>query len=289
MIYQFSPFLNENLILRISSDESRIYGGTIYITESNRDFHYRPKKKNYENKIDNVVHQFVDVKKQFVQNNIIGKLLLSRFRISSNSYKRHILRAQTWYNEAVQRNISQAPHLNITDDDIIILCDIDEILDSKKAKMVFDAAKKYGIVTGKLYFTLFYFNLFSKNWGGAADYSYRMFVMTGRYYKNISWSFDELRKKGECGELMNEIHCIDDFIGFHHSWLGDEQFVENKINSYAHVTEHKGLSSKEYIQKCMTEHKSIFPDQELEIRNDINLLDSVERFRSDEKTRDFFI
>ena len=39
----------------------------------------------------------------------------------------------------------------------------------------------------------------------------------------------------------------------------------------------------------MTEHKSIFPDQELEIRNDINLLDSVERFRSDEKTRDFFI
>lgn len=167
MIYQFSPFYNENLILNISSNEAAQYGGQIYVTESNLTFQYKEKRFNFNCKKENVHYQTFDAKKEFIPVNLLGKIKLVPYRFSNNRWEKTTLPYPTWYNEAVQRNNScDVKGLDIKDDDIVILCDVDEILDSRKAKKVFELVKEKKIVTGYLYFTWYFFNLFSQNWGG---------------------------------------------------------------------------------------------------------------------------
>lgn len=290
MIYQFSPFLNENLIASISAKESRKYGGAIFLTESTRDFHNRPKPANYRaDGNENIRYRYLNVDKLFLSDNLLGRIRLFPNRFSKNPYVNRTLRTHTWYNESVQRNMAaRVDGLEIQDDDIVVLCDVDEIIDSRKIDLVVQEARKHGIVTGKLHFTLFFFDLFSRNWGGPKDYSYRLFAMTGAYFKNMSISSDELRKMGEHEELEGKIHLIDDFIGFHHSWLGDEAFVKNKIQSYAHVGEHKGLDGIDYIRDCIRNHQSIFPGHILEVDHSIDLMDSVKELRQKDSYKGFF-
>lgn len=113
--------------------------------------------------------------------------------------------------------------------------------------------------------------------------------MTGKYFNEMPFTSDELRKRGERGQLTNnDIYCIDDYIGFHHSWLGDEQFVYNKMHAYAHVNVHEEMSLEE-IKQLLKEGKSIYPGQELKVNNNIKLLDSVEELRNSKDYNKYFI
>ena len=108
--------------------------------------------------------------------------------------------------------------------------------------------------------------------------------MTGKKYKEIKkrfYGFDYLRKMGEQGKLVNEIYCFPEFAGYHHSWLGDEDFINRKLHSYAHIKEHEGRNTKEFIHKCITEGKSLFPGHTMEIRHDIRDMRFVEEHRSE--------
>ena len=276
-IYQCCPYYNESLIAEINIKEASKWIDEFHITEGNLNF--QGQERNYifnsGKEYDIVKYHKIDCKNKYKRNNLYGKISLWKNRFSSNDYIRNILTAPTWYNEAVQRNESCSKIIP-EDDDIVILSDIDEIIDSKYADKIIEEVKKRDIITIKLHFTLFYFNLFSDNWGGPKDYSYRVFIMTGKYFKNMSMSSDELRKLGEQGKLYNDIYCIDEICGFHHSWLGDENFIFNKIKSYAH-TEHSEYADIDYIKECLKNKKSIFPGHNLSIRNDINLIDTIEK------------
>ena len=105
----------------------------------------------------------------------------------------------------------------------------------------------------------------------------------------MPYSSDELRKRGENDELKDKIHLINEFIGFHHSWIGDEKFIQNKINSYAHVNEHQGLNSVDYIRNCLKNHESIFPGHILEMNEKIKLLDSVNELKNTKVLENFFL
>lgn len=287
-IYQCSPYYNEQLIANINLEEASQWIDEFHITESNRGFQGKNKEYNFINNkdFDKLRYHKIDVDNIFINNNKLGKIKLFKYRFSNNRYKNEILRSPSWYNEAMQRNNS-CSCLEVDDKDIIILSDIDEIIDSRYADRIVEEVKKRGIVTIKVHFTLFYLNLFSLNWGGPPNYSYRIFIMTGKYFKNMKFTSDELRKLGEKGSLYNEIYCIDDICGFHHSWLGDENFIFNKIKSYAH-TEHSEFADIDYIKKCIKEGKSIFPGHKLEIRDDIKFIRSIERNR-DRFLKDYFL
>lgn len=288
MIYQFSPFYKENLVLHIAAEESSLYGGKIFITEADRTFKGKKKPFYFDLDDENISYNVLKTKYKFFPNNIFGKILLSPYRLSKNDYKKGVLKSPAWYNDGFQRNYA----CNVTkvkDDDIVILCDVDEILDSRMIDKVIDEVKKHDIVTGKLHFTLYYFNLFSLNWGGPEDYSYRMFIMTGKYFNNMKISSDELRKKGESGKLYNEVYQMDDFIGFHHSWLGDTKFVSEKMEAYAHEKEHDNRRNIEFIKKCIDSNESIFSNHKLGKNENIKLLISVEKYRDNVKYSKFFL
>lgn len=287
-IYQCCPYYNEKLIANINIKEASRWIDEFHIVESNRS--YQNKKRGYDFELifgDNpkVKYHRLDVKNRYVSSNIWGKLKLIKYRFSKNKYKRNILRSPTWYNEAFQRNI-WSKELKVKDDDIIILSDIDEIIDSRFSEKIINKVYEHEIITIPIHFTLFYFNLFSKDWGGAPNYSYRVFIMTGKKFKKLNMTLDELRKLGEQEKLLEKIYCLNEFAGFHHSWLGDEKFILNKLNSYAHL-EHKELANIEYIKDCLKKNKSIFPGHKLEINNEIKQLISVEEVKKKELLKYF--
>ena len=178
----------------------------------------------------------------------------------------------------MQRN-AVASMVEPKDNDYVILCDFDELLDMRYLPQIIQEVNKRGIITCKLRFTMFYFNLFVENWGGPSDYSYRMFIMTGKYFNNMKMTSDELRKKGERKQLLDDIYCIDEFCGFHHSWLGDAAMVLNKMGAYAHsFGEHLG-STEEYIAECIRKREAFFDGVMLKADSQVKLLPEVEKLR----------
>ena len=189
------------------------------------------------------------------------------------------MRNTRWYNERIQRNLA-CTLASIQDDDIIILSDIDEIIDSRLADQLLVEVEKREIITVRLHFTMYYFNLFSKSFSGPADYSYRTFLLTGKRLRE-KWRFDSdwLRKQGEHKQLCKTVYCPDEFSGFHHSFLGGEKVVSNKLNAYCHTHDSK-LDNPEYVQQLIREHRSVYPGHELQVDYTIPLLETVEALRS---------
>jgi hypothetical protein len=271
-IIECCPFFNENLIADIHIRESARWVDEIHIVETNRTFQYGPKDYVFDVDHPKVRYHAVDVTQKFKP----SRKWLLYLDLSGRFSKKHIYRDTGWYNEMVQRNLACAL-ADIQDDNIVVLSDIDEIIDSRLADQLLLEVQKRKIITVRLHLTMYYFNLFSRNWSGPADYSYRVFLLTGkRLREHWRMDSDRLRKQGEHGQLYSTVYCADGFAGFHHSWLGDEESVSQKLNAYAH-TQFRELDNAEYIRRCIRERRSIYPEgHELCVDDTIPLLETVE-------------
>ncbi len=277
-IYEFCPFNNENLVASIKHIEHGNFLDELHITEADKTFTCEEKKYNYKQEDSNLIKYHQMNASDFFKKNGYGLTRTPWFiRYKNNA----------WYNESVQRDLASS-WVRPNDDDIVILSDIDEIIDSSRIDEIINQVAKHQIITIKIQFTLFYFNLFSKNWTGPPDYSYRVFIMTGKYFNSMKISSDKLRKLGEHGALINEVHCLDGFSGFHHSWLGDHNFIAKKIMSYSHGPEDHdsrlfnslGEVDIDYVEYCLRNCESIFgKEHSLYQDNKIQLLKSVNSIR----------
>jgi hypothetical protein len=272
-IIEINPFFNENLIAKIHIEESSKWVDKIYISESNYSFQYRQKKQNYNlPEIEKVTYNYCDVKNRFKS----PRKYIPHIDLKRSLDNKLLLKNTAWYNEMLQRFIA-VENAEINDTDIVILGDIDEIIDSRFAQELIDEVKKRKIITVKLHLTLFYFNLFSRSWSGPPDYSFRLFLIEGKKFKSdFLLNYDKIRKMGERGQLVNSVFCAEKIAGFHHSWLGDSNFISQKLNAYAH-TENAHLNDEKLIEKTLKEGKSLFEGHEVYINNDINLLESIKK------------
>jgi len=273
-IIECCPFFKENLIAEIHIKESAKWVDEIHITECDMTHQYREKAFYFEHEnLEKVRYHKLSAKKLFLK----PRKFIPHIKLTKKpAWHPGVFKNGSWYNEGMQR-LKFVP--DFKDDDILVLSDIDEIIDAKFAPDILAEVEKRGIVTVKFHFTLFYFNLFSKKWGGPADYSYRTFIVKGKVFRE-QWNSDysTLRRSGERFELMDKVYCMPDIVGFHHSWLGDEKFISEKLAAYTHV-EHAKYNDPEYIKNSLAQGVSIFPDQELEINNTIQLLDQIEQNR----------
>lgn len=278
-IIECSPFFRENLVAKVHIAESSKWVDEIHITESDRTLQYKEKPFYFQ-------HQNAP-KVFYHQLKTRGLFLKPRKRIphvrlfNKPDWHPIVFRSAGWFNEGMQRK-KILPEFG--DEDILVFTDIDEIIDPVFADQIVEEVKKRNVITIKLHFTLFYFNLFSLNWSGPPDYSYRVFAIKGKTFRK-KWNsdYDTLRKQGERSQLLNDVFCLPQIAGFHHSWLGDENFIREKLRSYAH-TEHNIYDNKKYIQDCLLSGISIFPEQKLMINNSIKLLDYIENNRDDLKS-----
>jgi len=279
-VYEFSPFNNEKLIVDIKLRENRAWVSETHIIEFNKTFQNINKAFNLDGSIyDGLIYHKVDAKNLFVRDSILDKIkrkLRHLAGIGIFDFGDGYVTGNFWVNDATQRNYPQQiiRNIDLKDDDILIFSDVDEIIYSEEKDKIIEYTKKYGIITIKLTFTSYFMNLKVKNWGGPPEYSYRVFIMTGERYKALNISLDMLRKAGERGRLIGLVYCPEEILGVHHSWLGDEHFIVNKINSYAHK-EHKKYANIDLIREKIKSGESFIPGVKLEIIEEPRYLSTV--------------
>ena len=275
------PFYNEHLVARINIEEASKWVDEIHITEFDKSFKYT--EHPYEFDVDGDKVHYHPMTGLFLKpRKYIPHITLKPISRWMKKYVRYT----AWYNEGISRN-NALWNSNYKDDDILILSDIDEIIGSRYKDEILAAVEKYDIVTIKVYFTNFYFNLFCPKFGGPADYSYRVFILKGKTMRERFYNdSDYLRKMGENFKLMDSVKCLEGFKGFHHSWLGDEEFVVNKLKSYAHTLDcqsDKIMTNGEVdivkVKKHLIAGESIFEGSPLVVDNSVRMLPSVEKLR----------
>jgi hypothetical protein len=270
-IYEFCMFHNEHDVLTLKRQESGKWVDELHLVESNRTF------KGSERPL--VLPPSGDFLKTHIYDGATRFHPGSQWGVSRKFpfFRRKKMARK---NETLQRNFVHEVLAEVADDDLVILSDVDEIIDSRHADEIVDAVRKHGAVSIEMHHTLFYLNLYSTNWhevwpGSPTNYAYRVFVMTGERLRNLREKSDHLRRRGEWGQLGGEIHLLHGMKGFHHSWLGDEDAALEKLNSYAHsLHEHRpeladenGEVTRETLAKFIRSGESIFPGNEVEIRS----------------------
>jgi hypothetical protein len=276
-VSEYCLFNGEQLIADIKFAEHSEFVDQFNIVESTRSFKNGKRTPTFHASADNIDYRIYYPGKEFTGNSF-RPARPPRF-ITTN--------LNPWKNETLTRNFLSSG-LKPKNEDILIFSDIDEIIDARYFAQVIEFAKAHGVATVKIHFTLYFFNLFSENYGGPEDYSYRVFIMTGEYYNKMKITPDELRKNGEAGKLVNEIKCFPTIAGFHHSWIGDSEFVASKLASYAHGPEdhnsrlfdNKSRVDLSVVEELLNRKESMYGgSHRLKIRNDIPMLASVEKLR----------
>jgi hypothetical protein len=242
-IFEVSPFFNEEFILDLRIANSKGIVDEFHVLESNRSHKFNKKK----------YYLPINSKKNLVVHRINGALLFKRpgYMLKKNfpffcKYK------YAMHNDGVQRSYLNTEYLNLKfsldDKDILISSDIDEFLDFKKIDFLLDSVKKHGIISVNCYETMYFFNLFNhelrKQNINARNWSMRIFIMTGKYFKNSKLNLHQLRFKGVMNQLNSEIHLLKGYYGFHHSFMPTKSSkaflkkhaldVDNKIKNYSH-------------------------------------------------------
>ena len=156
----------------------------------------------------------------------------------------------SWRRERHQRNkiTSGFNDLRINDKDIIILSDVDEVV--KPQKLVdFVRSEKYNDhsrfgVEMEAFFYDFYHQR-KEPWYAAVFFSYA-------FYKSCEKELTKFRKDTYLLHIRSwrKEKSIVQNGGWHMGWFGDVEFIKNKMQSFAHHQEFKGLPEGD-IEKAL--------------------------------------
>jgi len=126
-----------------------------------------------------------------------------------------------WDNETWQRNQMVRAWADIEKDDVILMSDLDEIIRPETLKYIRETDYDfYGLAMPMFYFRFNYMDI-------TDNYPWRGVAYRG--YKGIpnDMRFNESKvTKGRSIELHH--------AGWHFSWLGNDEFVKNKLKSFSH-------------------------------------------------------
>jgi len=157
-----------------------------------------------------------------------------------------ISKNQQWINEKNQRNYinnginSLNQKIKISDNDLIIISDIDEIPDPKTISFIKNF--KLPVTIASLGQDLYYYNLKCKNklrWNRAKILSYL-------FYKKF------INSKPNICRIINPKNCISKG-GWHLSYFGDSNFIQNKIINFSHqeVNKSEFINNDNIINKII--------------------------------------
>ncbi len=279
-VFEFCPFFNENKVAEIKIKEDSHWVDTLCILEANKTFTGKEKPFNFDTSLlTNKVHyEKFDVTGKFREiekNKDYYNPETCQAKNFDHWYWNLLSNNYAFYNESVQRNMCTILKETISDDDIVILSDLDEIIDSRFADRIIEETKKHQALTAKLHYTSFYLNLFLESNHGAPNCSYRLFVMTGRYFKSMPFTSDFLRKKGIAEAMYDVLPCLDFFAGFHHSWVDHLNNGLPKLKAFDANVKDKTIITEEYLHKCIQDKRLHYLDANLYMDDNKDFLASL--------------
>jgi beta-1,4-mannosyl-glycoprotein beta-1,4-N-acetylglucosaminyltransferase len=139
--------------------------------------------------------------------------------------------SDSWHNERFQRNcIDQGiQQLSLSDDDIIIISDLDEIPDPYTLQKIKN--NEIIVTINALNMDFYYYNLNTKIetlwlFGKILLYKYYIHII-----KMNNFTCSDVRLKNIC---INQNDYIIQNGGWHLSYFGDVYFIKNKLENFAH-------------------------------------------------------
>lgn len=279
-IFEFCPFFNERKIAELKIKEAGYWIDELHFCEANKTFSYNDKPFNFDETLisPRVKYHRLEAKDCFEP----ASPDVSYYNLASCKahnfdewYWNLLSRNFAYFNEAAQRNNCTLLNDVVSDDDIVILSDVDELLDSRMADRIVDTVKRHQIITVRLHFSVFYLNLFCDKSHGANDFSYRLYVMTGRYFRKMPFTADYLRKKGIAEGLVGTVYCPEGFAGFHHSWLQHQSSAFEKLSAFEANVEDKRLIRRDFAEQCIRDMRLPYIDANLYNSNDKPFLRSI--------------
>lgn len=224
MIYSCSMFFNEFKLLNLKIAEQADYVDKIIIVDS---------EKTHSNK----------KKKPLLFNSDYNHPKLLKILAKESEFTKNVS-----YNESFQRDITLRD-IDIKDEDIIISCDLDEIIPAKNMEETINQIKEFHYV--RLGMKLYYYkiNMLMGSWRSPIG-------LTGKYYKESGKTLTQLRHARE-GKVINT-------LGKHFSYLTDAKGIKYKLESFLHCKQHGKIDIKD-IDKKMKKGINLFKDKECKI------------------------
>lgn len=155
---------------------------------------------------------------------------------------------EQWNNEKFQRNcISRGiDKLEFNNNDIIIIADVDEIPKIELLENIKYNEMKINEVKA-LQMDFYYYNLHSK----LDHYTDVVRILPYNLYKNINMTIDDLRFNYQKNFINN--------AGWHLSYFGNEKFIKNKLENFAHQEYNNDkFTNEELISERIKNGKDLF-------------------------------
>lgn len=152
-----------------------------------------------------------------------------------------------WDNEKNQRReiTKVCSEMGLTNEDIIIVGDCDEIYEKNHLKFLCENKLPAG---GYVWLSSYYLNV------------WRTFPWCGPYIMNFDSNFDLDNTRHNREPPFLNYHFGTEKIGWHFSWIGDIDWITTKIKSYAH-NEYNDFATQEHLSKHVKNLEWIFPDE----------------------------
>jgi beta-1,4-mannosyl-glycoprotein beta-1,4-N-acetylglucosaminyltransferase len=154
-----------------------------------------------------------------------------------------------WIREKFQRNSLHRgiSKLHLNDDDVIVITDVDEIPDRKTLALLRKMDKIENIVYA-LEQDMYYYNLSCKI---TDKWHHAKFVNYHTYHDIFKTKSEDIRMVGRYALVKRG--------GWHLSYFGNVNFIQNKIKSFSHQEYNdEKYTSAENITNCIKYHKDLF-------------------------------
>ena len=224
-LYDCFMYFDEDLVLDLRLNVLNNYVDKFVIAEATKDHTGKDKKLNFN------INKFSKFRNKIIY--IIVEDMPTNLKFYKKNWPVHHLRDQH------QRNSLARGYKNSSDDDLIMISDIDEIPDPNKIK-IFDVKNKYACFIQKNFQSkINLLNISDKNWMGTKIIK-KKYIKSPQWLRNIKtakpsfWKFYKPRQP----QLIYD-------GGWHFSFLKNPKGISKKIQSYSHSEYNKSIYTDE--------------------------------------------
>jgi beta-1,4-mannosyl-glycoprotein beta-1,4-N-acetylglucosaminyltransferase len=151
---------------------------------------------------------------------------------------------EQWINEKFQRNCGTRGLCNLSDNDLLIISDLDEIPDPRVLQSIKHNNHDINVLSFGMH--LYYYHLNAK----IADMWFHAKIISIRKLKELNFTFDDVRFL-KCDVIPNS--------GWHLSYFGDVKFIQNKLQNFAHQEFNTDkFTNSDIISKKMKTNVNLF-------------------------------
>lgn len=229
-------FYNEIDVLKIRLHELYNVVDCIILVEATtthtgkpKPLYYLENKNSFEKYNDKIIH----IVTNFEENYSFGE------HIKTNTVD--------WYRENYQRECIQngLNQLNLLDDDIIIVTDIDEIPNKKIIQNIKECQFKIeNNIIKNISMNLYYYNI---------ELTTHRIWLHAKMFNYFTYKNNKLLTSIRLGSGNGKYETIENG-GWHLTYFGDENFIKNKVESFAESTEYTTEGKDiNYLRDCISQ------------------------------------